>query len=83
MGGINMLKINSIAKNQTEIITDSMTIFFSYREPVACHIDGQGFFKTSKSWSKTTTAHVNKWLKNNRAENVTEKGQSFFDKLIA
>lgn len=78
-----MLKINPVGQNQTEIETNNMTIFFSYREPVSCFINGQGFFKTSKFWSKTTTAHVNKWLKNNGAENVTGKDQSFFDKLIA
>lgn len=78
-----MLKINSIGQNQTEIITDSMTIFFSYREPVACFIEGQGYFKTSKKWSGTTTKHINKWIKDNKAKNVTEKPQAFFDKLIS
>ena len=75
-----MLKINSIDKNQTEVKTDAMTIFFSYNTPVACFIPGQGYFKTSKNWSNTTNRHVNKWLDGIEAE---QKPQSFFDNLIA
>jgi len=75
-----MLKINPVGKNQTELHTDSMIIFFSYQTPVACNILGQGAYKTSEKHSVTTTKHVNKWLAGAEA---AEKDQSFFDNLIA
>ena len=74
------MKVKSIAKNQTVIITDSMDIFISYETPVACFINGQGYFRTDKKWSATTTKHINKWLDGAKA---IEKDQSFFDNLIA
>lgn len=75
-----MLKINPVGKNQTEIKTDSMTIFFSYKTPVACFIEGQGYFKTTEKHSVTTSKHVNKWLDGAEAK---IKDQSFFNNLIA
>lgn len=75
------MKLKPIASNMTEIITDGKVdaVLFSYRTPVACHIDGQGYFRTSHKWSATTTKHINKWLRGFTAE---EKPQEFFDSLL-
>jgi hypothetical protein len=61
----------------TEVETENAVILFSYREPVACATD-EGFFRTSKKWSVTTSRHINKWLEGREAE---EKPQSWFDEL--
>ena len=86
------MKIKSIGKNQTVLTFKSaamsvypkhITVFFSYETPVACYIDGQGYFKTREKWSTTTTKHVNKWLESEKAETIHIKDQNFFDNLIA
>jgi len=76
-----MLKVNSVGKNQTELIVNetTVTVFFSYKTPVACFIKGKGYFKTRKNFSKTTTKHINKWLIGEKAQ---EKPQDFFDNLL-
>ena len=55
---------------------DGVTILFSYQTPVAC-IHGGEAYKTDKSWSKTTSKHVNQWLK--EYDEVNLKPQSYFD----
>lgn len=53
-------------------------VFFSYSTPVAAKItNGEGgwnYYRTSESYSPTTTKHINKWLKRNTvpSDNVTE-----------
>ena len=77
------MKLRPIASNMTEVETAKATILFSYSTPVACCMnDGSGYYRTSKRWSSTTSAHINKWLRGNiRTVNVPEKDQSFFDDL--
>lgn len=36
---------------------------FSYREPIACYIEGQGWYITKKRFSVTTSRHTNILLK--------------------
>lgn len=62
------MKLTPIGPNQTEVeLTtasgDTVTLFFSYETLVALHIEGSGTFKTAKYWSKTTSRHINQWLK--------------------
>jgi len=73
------MKVKSIGKNQTLICTDNMDIFISYETPVACFIAGQGYFKTSKKHSVTTSKHINQWLDGVQAQT---RDQNFFNKLI-
>ena len=58
------MKLNSIAKNQTEItLSNGDQIFFSYRTPVACYIAKKGRYARTDAWfSSTTTRHINKWI---------------------
>ena len=83
-----MLKLKIIGPNQTEITKApapesgdmlKACIFFSYETPVACHVEGQGFFRTATKHSVTTSKHVNKWLDGAKA---SEKPQEFFDNLL-
>ena len=76
------MKLYSIAKNQTEIIVNHITVFFSYNTPVACHITGQGFFRTATKYSTTTTKHINKFINRNGGNDAAEKPQEFFNDLL-
>jgi len=64
-----MLKLNPIKPNMTEIETDKYLVLFSYKTPVV-YFDKttSEYHKTIKTWSKTTTTHINQWL-NNRGRN--------------
>ncbi len=73
------MKLRKIASNVTEItLANSVTLLFSYNTPVAVHIPGEGYYRTSKKWSVTTSKHITQWA----GKKVTaEKDQSYFDAL--
>ena len=73
------MSLKSIAPNQTELtLSNGTVIFYSYNTPVACFISGQGYFKTEKKHSVTTSKHINAWI---GRKDVPTKEQSFFDSL--
>lgn len=76
------MKLTPIASNMTEVEIEGATILFSYKTPVAALMhdkDGyNGFIRTSKHWSATTSKHINKWLDGAKAVEVE---QSILDKL--
>jgi hypothetical protein len=72
------MKLRPINPNCTEITVGEYTILFSYKTPVAYHLEGKGYFKTSKKWSKTTLKHINQWLD---GSNAIEVSQDELDKL--
>jgi hypothetical protein len=77
------MKLRPIASNMTELEMDSgNTVFFSYKTPVACHIQGKGFFRTDKKWSATTTKHINKWLALHGADNAELIAQKALDDIM-
>ena len=67
-----------IGSNMTEINASGNSVLFSYRTPVAANVGGK-FYRTEKSWSSTTSKHINKWLNGANAE---EKPQDWFDSLV-
>lgn len=74
------MKLTPIAANQTELeISNGVKVFFSYKTPVAAYIPGQGYIRTNRKWSRTTTRHINQWLVCLRS---TEVDQSVFDNLV-
>ena len=74
------MKLKPIGANQTELDIDGITtILFSYETPVAC-ITNDRAFRTDKHWSKTTSKHINQWLKNFSWVDI--KPQASFDNLI-
>ena len=73
------MQLTPIASNMTEIETSKARILFSYRTPVACLSDN-GYYRTSKHWSVTTTRHINKWLGGVLAK---DQPQAYFDSLCA
>ncbi len=80
---MSALNLNPVAANQTEVeLPNGITVFFSYRTPVAAHIPGEGFSKTDKSWSRTTSKHIGQFIaRNGGSGKVTVKPQSYFDSL--
>lgn len=73
------MELRPIASNMTELVTGGCTVLFSYRTPVAAYTPTQGYVRTSKKWSVTTSRHINKWLQGVKAH---EMPQDFFDSLI-
>ena len=56
------MQLRPIASNMTQLdLADGTSVLFSYRTPVACLTDN-GYYRTSKKWSVTTSRHINKWL---------------------
>lgn len=76
------MTLKPIAANQTELHPhNGMTVFFSYKTPVAAWVAGKGYLRTEKFWSVTTSRHINKWLPNGIVAKTAP--QEFFDNLIA
>ena len=73
------MQLTPIASNMTEVETSEARILFSYRTPVAAYVFGEGFVKTEKFWSVTTSRHINKWLDGGTAKEVA---QTYLDKLV-
>ena len=75
------MKLTPIAANQTELSLNNGTqVFFSYETPVAAYCPVQGYIKTAKKWSTTTSRHINKWLKG--ITEVTEVSQESLYELV-
>jgi hypothetical protein len=77
------MKLQPIGSNQTVLHFDGKAVLFSYTTPVACimYVDlPNKAYKTDKQWSRTTSKHINSWLK--YYDWIDIKPQSFFDNLI-
>jgi len=74
------MQLTPIASNMTEVETSEARILFSYRTPVAAYVFGEGFVRTEKWWSVTTSRHINKWI----GKDVTTKevSQTYLDNLV-
>ena len=73
------MELIPLGSNQTQInLKKGDSVFFSYRTPVAC-LTMNGYYKTSKKWSVTTSRHINKWLGGVLAK---EQPQEYFDSLV-
>ena len=67
------MNLKPIASNQTEVEIGDITILFSYSTPVAYHKVGQGYFRTDRFYSVTTSKHINKWLDGFPAQQVPQE----------
>ena len=75
------MKLTPLASNQNLIeLKNGTIILFSYKTPVAAHIPGQGYVRTNRKWSVTTSKHINKWLRG--VIGVASVDQSYLDNLI-
>lgn len=74
------MRLRQLGSNMAEVrLNSGFVVLFSYETPVAAWIEGEGFYKTEKKWSVTTSKHINKWLANADAKLVR---QSWLDNLI-
>lgn len=76
------MNLISLAPNQTQVTAGKWNVLFSYSTPVAA-IGGGEAYRTDKTHSKTTSKHINGWLRDNglNPANVPTKPQSWFDGL--
>ena len=75
-----LMQLRQIASNMTQLdLADGTSVLFSYRTPVAALTDN-GYYRTSKKWSVTTSRHINKWLGGVLAK---DQPQEYFDSLCA
>jgi hypothetical protein len=55
--------IKKHGNNETQIIYKDFHLFFSYDTPVAAYDESEGvIYTTTKKYSRTTTAHIKKWI---------------------
>jgi hypothetical protein len=66
------MKLNRISANETELHHGNDVIFFSYDTPVAYFKSGAGYFRTDKTFSRTTSKHITRWLCGMHAEVVPQ-----------
>jgi len=83
------MRVEVIGSNMAEIQVNSIAvgevlILISYSTPVACHIQGKGFFKTAVKRSQTTTRHINKWIRSHGSNLLLaeEKPQEWFENIL-
>jgi hypothetical protein len=76
-------RINNTAATEIEL-PNGNTVLFSYSTPVACHIPGQGFYRTTKQWSRTTSKHINQWIaRHGGSGKALTIEQSALDSMVA
>ena len=73
------MQLTPIASNMTEVETSEARSLFSYRTPVAAYVFGDGFVRTEKWFSVTTSRHINKWIDGVPTEEVS---QTYLDNLV-
>ena len=74
------MKLRPIKANMNEVeLSDGKVVLFSYKTPVAYNDPGVGFYRTNKTWSNTTSRHINRWLNGAKA---IEVDQSVLDNLV-
>jgi hypothetical protein len=79
------MKLKRIRKTSAQELTlnTGAVVLISYSTPVAAFLPGDGWYKTEKKWSSTTSKQVNQWLKENDVFDLAKtKPQTFFDSLI-
>ena len=60
--------------NRTELQYENGTcVFFSYQTPVAGYSPSEGYIKTDRWYSVTTTKHVNKYLNGRTSREVSQE----------
>lgn len=80
------MNLKPIAQNQTELKLNDWVVFFSYQTPVVAwnRRDGE-VYVTATKYSRTTTKHINKYLREIMPHNPSvyhEVEQSFINGLV-
>ena len=73
--------LRQLGSNQTELsLNNGNSIFFSYETPVAGFDSEDGFFKTETYYSKTTSRHINQYLRD--VDDVKEVPDQYIVDLV-
>lgn len=57
------MKLTKLGPNMTELeFSDGLRVLISYETPVAARYSGLSAIKSDQYFSRSTTAHVKKWL---------------------
>ena len=73
--------LRQLGSNQTELsLNNGNSIFFSYETPVAGYDAEDGFFKTETYYSKTTSRHINQYLRD--VDDVKEVPDQYIVDLV-
>jgi len=73
--------LRQLGSNQTELsLNNGNSIFFSYETPVAGYSDDIGFFRTATYYSKTTSRHINQYLRD--VDDVKEVPDQYIVDLV-
>jgi hypothetical protein len=75
-------RINGTAATEVEL-PNGNTVLFSYATPVAVHIPGRGYFKTSSFYSRTTSKHIGQFLARNGGSKILMMPQADLDAMGA
>lgn len=68
------MKLKRIEKTAaTEVDLGDRTVLYSYSTPVAVYVPDRGYFRTDRFYSKTTSAHINKWMGGCYSEKVSQE----------
>ena len=76
------MKLKKVGLNETELELGEKTVLVSYSTPVACHISGEGFFKTDTKWSVTTSKHITRFLNRHGGSKFEVMPQVWFNQLL-
>lgn len=57
-------------------------VLYSYDEPVVV-VDGSNYFVTQEYFSKTTTKHINLYLREEKAQSIHRVDSRIFPKLVS
>lgn len=66
------IRAYSIGSNMTEAVVGNNRFLISYHTPVAAYVEGEGWYRTSRKWSNTTSKHINKWLQGVAAKEIPQ-----------
>ena len=73
--------LRQLGSNQTELsLNNGNSIFFSYETPVAGFDSEDGFFRTETYYSKTTSRHINQYLRD--VDDVKEVPDQYIVDLV-
>ncbi len=63
------MNVRPIGANKTELhLNNGTVVLFSYRTPVAAHVPGRGWLRTSTRYSVTTSKHIGQWVEGKAVE---------------
>lgn len=65
--------LKRLSNNSTELTVNDGKILFSYETPVAVFVKNIGYYRTIKNHSRTTSKHINLWLRDIEAYKATQE----------